>query len=81
MGGARCAVSESAAVLIGKTCELERFAIEAMGTESELKWLFEGFMVKRMELLLKDIKTKKKKSAAARFKPAQPQVRARFSYK
>jgi hypothetical protein len=49
-----------------------------MGTESELKWLFEGFMVKRMELLLKDIKTKKETSMAARFKPAQPQARARY---
>jgi hypothetical protein len=38
-------------------------------------------LLKMMELLLKDIKTKKKKRAAARFKPAQPQVRARFSYK
>ena len=28
--------------------------------------------------MLKDIKTKKEKSVAARFKPAQPQVRARF---
>ena len=37
LGGARCAGSESAVVIIGKTCELERFAIEAMGTESELK--------------------------------------------
>ena len=48
MGGSRCAGIESAVVVIGKTSALERFAIEAMGTESELKWLFEDFMAAGM---------------------------------